>query len=273
LISLQEIRKISRNRKIPVDLIEKDYVLGWILYGISTSSLGELVAFKGGTALSKVYFQGNWRISEDLDFTANQEVDMITIGTPLLYEVPQLVSRQSGINLELKGDPFKNEDYLQCRFGCNGPLSRVNVKVEISKEDYLGEVIRKSVPQQYDYPEFDTRVYSLDNLFTEKMRSLFQRTKIRDYYDVWRLLKTQGFDKTEIRKAFLKKCETKNINLERFDNIFSDQKITELRPYYQNEITRFTAEPLPILEEMLKELKTMMVQLLHGESGSQMQTK
>ena len=51
-------------------MLEKDYVLGWILYGISESSIGQRLAFKGGTALSKVYYPGEWRFSEDLDFTA-----------------------------------------------------------------------------------------------------------------------------------------------------------------------------------------------------------
>ena len=31
-------------------MLEKDYVLGWILYGISESSIGQRLAFKGGTA-------------------------------------------------------------------------------------------------------------------------------------------------------------------------------------------------------------------------------
>ncbi len=51
-------------------VIEQDYVLSWILYGISAiDDLRETLAFKGGTALKKIYF-GNYRFSQDLDFTA-----------------------------------------------------------------------------------------------------------------------------------------------------------------------------------------------------------
>lgn len=53
---------------IPVKTIEKDYVLTWILAGIAESGMGDIMSFKGGTALKKMYFL-NYRFSEDLDFT------------------------------------------------------------------------------------------------------------------------------------------------------------------------------------------------------------
>ena len=63
------LRRMAAERKLGLDLIEKDYVLGWILKGISECSVRDKLIFKGGTALSKVYFPLGWRISEDLDFT------------------------------------------------------------------------------------------------------------------------------------------------------------------------------------------------------------
>ena len=56
MISKQELRSEARKRKVSLDLIEKDYVLGWVLCAISLSGISSKVAFKGGTALSKVYF-------------------------------------------------------------------------------------------------------------------------------------------------------------------------------------------------------------------------
>ena len=49
--------------------IEKDYLLSWILFGISKHDLlSKSIVFKGGTVLKKVYFE-DYRFSEDLDFT------------------------------------------------------------------------------------------------------------------------------------------------------------------------------------------------------------
>ena len=52
------------------EVIEKDYVLGWLLWGIGTDPvLGDQWVFKGGTCLKKCYIE-TYRFSEDLDFTA-----------------------------------------------------------------------------------------------------------------------------------------------------------------------------------------------------------
>ena len=50
-------------------VIEKDYVLGWLLWGIyNHDALAESWIFKGGTCLKKCFFE-TYRFSEDLDFT------------------------------------------------------------------------------------------------------------------------------------------------------------------------------------------------------------
>lgn len=54
---------------LPWEVLERDYVQSWILAGISrTESLRDVTVFKGGTALRKCYF-GDYRLSEDLDFS------------------------------------------------------------------------------------------------------------------------------------------------------------------------------------------------------------
>jgi Nucleotidyl transferase AbiEii toxin, Type IV TA system len=51
------------------EVVEKDYVLGWVLWGIATDpTLGQQWVFKGGTCLKKCYIE-TYRFSEDLDFT------------------------------------------------------------------------------------------------------------------------------------------------------------------------------------------------------------
>jgi predicted nucleotidyltransferase component of viral defense system len=72
----EAISKVGRNiaRRIPEDVIERDYVLAWLLTQIPTNSLlSQALAFKGGTALRRMHF-GEYRFSEDLDFTLTREV-------------------------------------------------------------------------------------------------------------------------------------------------------------------------------------------------------
>ena len=63
---LQEARK---RFGLPWQVLERDYLLSWVLAGIGqVDSLRGTLVFKGGTALKKCYF-GDYRFSEDLDFS------------------------------------------------------------------------------------------------------------------------------------------------------------------------------------------------------------
>ncbi len=54
------------------DVVEKDYVLGWMLWGIGVHTrLHSEWVFKGGTCLKKCFFE-TFRFSEDLDFTVTE---------------------------------------------------------------------------------------------------------------------------------------------------------------------------------------------------------
>ena len=83
------------------DVLEKDYVIGWVLWGIGSDlHLSDAWAFKGGTCLKKCYVE-TYRFSEDLDFTVLPE------GTaepsrvvPLLKRALERVYEESGIDLQ-----------------------------------------------------------------------------------------------------------------------------------------------------------------------------
>ncbi len=61
--------EFSREFGLIPSIVEKDYVLGWVLDGISNHrEISSKWVFKGGTCLKKCYFE-TYRFSEDLDFT------------------------------------------------------------------------------------------------------------------------------------------------------------------------------------------------------------
>src|SRR5882762_6108903 len=62
--------------RIPETTIERDYCLAWLLCSMASHPvLSEALAFKGGTALRRVHF-GEYRFSEDLDFTLTRDVPL-----------------------------------------------------------------------------------------------------------------------------------------------------------------------------------------------------
>jgi predicted nucleotidyltransferase component of viral defense system len=243
--SSQELRKIARERRLALDLVEKDYVLGWILFGIASGSISKHVALKGGTALSKVYFPGQWRLSEDLDFTLADETDLSDLVKGLSDEVPNIVEKASGISVALRKAPFINPNYLQCRFQYTGPVSKNNVKIEVSKEGFIDEIVQRAVPQMFDYPRFSVDIYSLDNILAEKIRTLLERGKVKDYYDVWKLLKVEKFDRRRVKSIFLQKCEAKGVVFTEVKQFFPAGLIDILKPHLKVGLAGAGAGELP----------------------------
>ena len=69
MIPAREVLDLRAEWSLDVGVIEKDYVLGWLLAGIANHpDLAGTWVFKGGTCLKKCYFE-TYRFSEDLDFT------------------------------------------------------------------------------------------------------------------------------------------------------------------------------------------------------------
>jgi len=57
-LSLLSNRLAERGgRRVPETVLERDYGLAWFLVGLSRSPLRDRLAFKGGTALKKCYFE------------------------------------------------------------------------------------------------------------------------------------------------------------------------------------------------------------------------
>ena len=69
MIKAQEIIAEAARLSLQPHVVEKDYVLGWVLAGISAhDAFHDTWIFKGGTCLKKCFFE-TYRFSEDLDFT------------------------------------------------------------------------------------------------------------------------------------------------------------------------------------------------------------
>lgn len=64
-----ELRRWARKTGFNAATLEKDYALTWLLSGIyrEDSKLRDILIFKGGTAIRKIYFP-EWRLSEAKKF-------------------------------------------------------------------------------------------------------------------------------------------------------------------------------------------------------------
>ena len=63
---------------------------------------------------------------------------------------------------------------------------------------------------EHAFEDFPT--YSIEEILVKKLRSLFQPTRARDYYDVYRLLEQESFDNAEIVTALREKIRAHDVN-------------------------------------------------------------
>src|SRR3989338_8384046 len=73
VVSLEELKIIADEKGFNINLIEKDYLITYLLYLLKDL---EHMYFKGGTALNKI-FLNHERLSEDLDFTLTDDLNSV----------------------------------------------------------------------------------------------------------------------------------------------------------------------------------------------------
>lgn len=263
MIAPRVLRRIARERGLALDLVEKDYLIGWILFCVCKTSFSDSLAFKGGTALSKVYYPFDWRLSEDLDFTLLTDEKMSIISTKLAEEIPAVAEDlipEAGLRFSQK--PFANPGFVRGRLRYSGPISPNNVRIEITKEAYLGSVGRIGVPQSYeDYPQFKLTVYSLETILAEKMRTLLQRERVRDWYDVWRLSQRIQ-DLKLVGREFTLKLEGKGMSFPDVEDFFPQGLRDRLIPHWDMSLVRLTPEKLPSVDDLLSETQEFIERVL-----------
>jgi len=135
LIDRRELLDKARQKGLNLRIVEKDYVLGWLLYGFAKN---ERLIFKGGTALSKVYFPKIWRLSEDLDFSLidGELKELLTAVEAIFVDA----KKKSGIEFILKSSHI-NPDYLQLKIQYKGIIDRNWIKVDVTANDLVDEAV------------------------------------------------------------------------------------------------------------------------------------
>lgn len=185
------IRRLARRLGVRTDYAEKDYVNSWMLYRIYSTSFGENLLFKGGTALSKLYFPNTWRFSEDLDFTVTGNP---SASRETLAETLEMISRRSGIEFWIT-EFYESPDtgypvsYIEASIQYRAMFDHRNT----TELNLMSDEVVASTPvtHEYDYedvPPVSLTAYSLAEIFAEKLRTIYQRARGRDFYDLYQLV-------------------------------------------------------------------------------------
>ncbi len=256
-----EISKKAALLGVEAKQIEKDYVITWLLYGISLDELlKESLVFKGGTVLKKAYFD-DYRFSEDLDFT-------------LIHENPSDSEIESAFNSMLKR--ITNETAIECKLVLQnnilkntfsfyieyiGPLggsfqSGRKIKVDITRNEIM-EYPPELSPIFLNYSDlesiaFSIKIYSLGEILIEKMSAIMSRSQPRDLYDLWMLLTEKDLDLKDYWFSFENKARNKMLIPENFSQVLIEKESTFKKRWDLS--LKHQVQDLPIFNDVFREL-------------------
>lgn len=187
VIAKIEIIKLAGEWNLRPEVVEKDYVLGWVLAALSQDAgIRDVWILKGGTCVRT-------------------------------QELSGLRFNPSEIIVKAKHDTLDRPTF-EGRIGYQGPLGmpgwpRIRFDITQHEQVVVPTVSRPVLHPYSDSMPADARVrtYAFEELLAEKTRALFERTRPRDLYDVVYILDNleEPLDAETTRSTFAAKCRGK----------------------------------------------------------------
>lgn len=279
------LREAVREQGVPQEVIEKDYALSYVLAGISNQEeLKETLVLKGGTALKKLFF-GEYRFSEDLDFSSRDSPTGEQLDDSLrraVAEAGQLLSVHGPFALQV-------ERYLEREPHPHGqeaftirvlyPWHRealCRLKVEVSHDEpmLMKPELRSLLHGYAEELDYQVQCYPLEEIVAEKLRTLLQthqklvtrgwnRPRARDYYDLWRILGDygEGLQKPLIVDLLNRKAAYRAVSWHGLDDFFTKELVSEATRTWDASLGPFVAD-LPEYGMALEQLRASLSRLL-----------
>lgn len=180
--------------------IEQDLIIERSLVEIfSDNELSNQLAFRGGTALHKLFLKPAVRYSEDIDLVQMHPGD---IG-PLLTRLRQKLNFLGNANYKAT----EHNATLIYRFDSEyEPITRLKLKIEINTREHFHIYdliqIKHTVKSSYFNGDCLLITYTLEELLATKLRALYQRSKGRDLFDIYYAYQNTNLDSEKIIHAF-----------------------------------------------------------------------
>lgn len=162
--------------------VEQDLVISRTLVEIfSDEFLRENLAFRGGTALHKLYLNPAPRYSEDIDLVQIKPGPI----KPIMQRIGEVVTFfEEPRKTQIKGHGAK----ALYRFTSEYEEIRLRLKLEINCKEHFKVLDWVNFPFEVKSDWFTgsaaIRTYSINELLGTKLRALYQRSKGRDLFDL-----------------------------------------------------------------------------------------
>ena len=186
-------------------MVEQDLIICRALISIfSDEFLASQLAFRGGTALHKLYLQPQPRYSEDIDLV------QIVPGPikPILYKLGEVLDWLPNRSTAQK----KHSNKMYFKFDSEMlPVEHLRLKIEINCFEHFNVLGLVKVPFKmkngWFSGEAELTTYHFEELMGTKLRALYQRKKGRDLFDMHKGLTARECDIEKVLQCYKKYME------------------------------------------------------------------
>lgn len=178
--------------------VEQDLIIQRALISLFSSEfIRERLAFRGGTALHKLFLAPAARYSEDIDLVQVKAgpfgaiIDRIREQLSFLGK-PRIKQKEHNNTIVYS---ILSEDDVP-----------IKLKIEVNTREHFSVYGLQDIPvkldSEWDNGEALVPTYGLDELLATKLRALYQRKKGRDLFDLWYALNNAEVNIEKVVEAF-----------------------------------------------------------------------
>ncbi|AIL66007.1 hypothetical protein NOVO_08425 [Rickettsiales bacterium Ac37b] len=241
--------------------VEQDLIISRALVDLySTQKIQSNLAFRGGTALNKLFTKPAARYSEDIDLVQikkegiGDSINSIRealswLGEPqrrITERSVKLIYRYEAINLTPK---------------------KLKIEINITEHFHIYELEKHEIVIKNPWFEGKAKIvtFSINELMGTKLRALYQRKKGRDLFDLWIAIKNNLIDCNLVIDAFAKYCAKDGINISRaiFEKNFIEKIANQEFQYDINNL--INAETYWNFDEAVDLIQNKLIKGLPGE--------
>jgi predicted nucleotidyltransferase component of viral defense system len=180
--------------------VEQDLIISRVLVEIfSNDFLRENLAFRGGTALHKLYLNPAARYSEDIDLVQIKPGPI----KPIMKKIGEVVTFfDEKRTTQVRGHGAK----ALYRFTSEYEEIRMRLKLEINCKEHFNVLDMVDFPFEVESEWFSGKAeittYNINELLGTKLRALYQRSKGRDLFDLYYSWQNIDLDLEQVINCF-----------------------------------------------------------------------
>lgn len=226
---MDKSRNLAQKCNITTNEVLQNYMFERILERLSISKYKNNFILKGGLLLSSIM---------GIDIRTTMDMDTcikgITLTDDELYQVlNEILSIDVGDNVkfEIKNSkPIREEDdYGGLRYNIIALFDniRVNLSIDIATGDLITpKEIEYTYKMMFEERNLKLMTYNIETIIAEKFQTIISRSilnsRMKDYYDLYYLLKNKEFSNKNLKEAINKTFSKRDTEIESVDNVISE---------------------------------------------------